>query len=112
MANEITIYRGDTATITATIKDGDGDVVDLTGYTAKLTVKSSDSDTDANAVIGPITATISAPTTGVAVFSLSATNTAVTAGKYAYDVQINDGTTDVKTVIKSSFTVVQDVTKA
>lgn len=111
MANEISVYRGDTATITVTITDADG-IFDLTGYTVKLTVKDADVDTDANAIIGPITATVSSPATGVGVFALSKTNTDVTAGKYIYDVQINDGSTDVKTVTKSTFTVVQDVTKA
>lgn len=112
MANEISVYRGDTASITVTITDSDDAAFDLTGYTVKLTVKNSDTDNDAHAVIGPITATVATPASGVGVFALSITNTNVVAKVYSYDVQINDGSTDKKTVTKSTFTVTQDVTKA
>ena len=112
MANELEIYRGDTLTITVTVTDDEGDAFDLTSYTMKLTVKNNSQDTDANALIGPITATISAPTTGVGSIAISAVQSAVDIGEYVYDIQINNSTTDVKTIVKSTFTVLDDVTKA
>ena len=112
MANELSVYRGDTASITVTIVDSDGAAFDLTGYTTKLTVKNSADDNDAHAVIGPITATVATPASGIGIFALSITDTDVVVKEYVYDVQINDGSTDKKTVTKRTFTVTQDVTKA
>ena len=64
---ELEIVRKNTRTLTVTVTDSDGVVVNLTGYTMKLTVKRFAEDTDANAVIGPITATIAAPAAAAAI---------------------------------------------
>ena len=112
MANELSIYRGDTFSATVTVTDDEGAIFDLTSYTMKLTVKRNSQDTDAQALIGPITATISTPATGVGIIAISAAQSAVDIGEYVYDIQINNSTTDVKTIVKSSFTVLDDVTKA
>ena len=113
MVNEITIVRGDTPSIQVTVTDEDGDIFDLTNYTARLTVKENRQHKDADAIIGPITGTITTPSNGIIVFNLSTSVTDKAAGKYSYDVQINDSTTDVQTVIlPADFTILQDVTRA
>lgn len=112
MADEISLFRGDTDEITVTVVDGNGDVFNLTNFTMKLTVKNNATDNDTDAVIGPLTATISTPTSGIGVISISTTNSNISQGKYVYDVQINNGTSVVKTVIKSTFEIKEDVTKA
>jgi len=38
------------------------------------------------------------------------TDTNVSAGTYYFDVQINDGTTDVKTVVYGRIIILQDIT--
>ena len=111
MKNGITIFRGDTATITVTVVDTDGTAFYLTNYTMKLTSKRTSQEVDGSALIGPITATISSPTTGIGSIALTVTNTDIDPGEHVYDVQINNSTTDVKTVISSKFTVKDDVTK-
>lgn len=110
MASEISIFRGDTQTITITVTDSDDTVFNLTDYTMKMSVKTNKTDPDISSVISS-TATIAAPATGVGVFSLSTTDTTVDAGNYFYDVQINNGIIDVKTVISSTFIVKEDITK-
>ena len=101
MSDKINIYRGDTEDITVTVKDKAGNAFDLTGYTMRLTVKETKSDTDANAIIGPIIAVVADPPSGKGVVSLSVTDTDVDPKTYFYDVQINKNTSDVKTVIVS-----------
>jgi len=112
MTNEISVYRGDTKTFTCVVTDSLGDAFDLTGYTAKFTVKTDSSLPDTSSTIGPITGTISTPATGIIEFSLSVTDTNKPAGVYYYDVQVNQSTTNVYTVVSSTFTIVQDTTKA
>lgn len=110
--DSITVIRGDTPTITVVVKDSTGTVVDLTNYIMKFTVKRSTADTDANAVISR-TMTVSTPTNGTGVVQLNTTNTDLPPRKYYYDVQINNSTTDVHTVIgPATFEIVDDVTKA
>jgi hypothetical protein len=109
MANEISIYRGDTQTITVTVKEN-GTIKDLTSYTMRMTVKNDPQSLDAEALISK-TATIAAPATGIGVFTLSGTDTTLNAGNYYYDVQINKSTTDIKTLFVSTFTILQDVTR-
>ena len=111
MANEIEIYKGDTKTIQVTVKDADGVVLDLTSYTMLMTVKKTASLSDSAAAF-QATAVIASPATGVGVFTLTHAQTNITAGTYYYDVQINDGTTSVYTVMSSLFNVLQDITES
>ena len=111
MANEITIYKRDTPTFTVTVKDDDGVVFDLTNYTARFTAKKVSTDTDDNAEIGPVTGTISTPSTGIITFTLSRTDTDVDVRSYDYDVQIdNSVTSKTFTVVSSKIIVLQDIT--
>ena len=107
------INRENTRTITVTVTDGDGTVVDLTGYTMKMTVKRQAEDTDANAAIGPVTATIASPATGIGVITLTKTHTDIPARDYTYDVKIENaaGTARHTVVGPSKFTITEDVTK-
>ena len=45
-ANAVTIIRGTSKTLVLTVKDKDGAVVDLTGSTIYMTVKSNATDQD------------------------------------------------------------------
>lgn len=109
----IKVIRGDTPTITVTVKDSVGTVVDLTNYTMTFTVKRSTADTNTNAVIGPVTMTVASPATGIGTTTLTTTHTDLPPRKYFYDVQIKNGTTAVHTVIgPATFEIVDDVNKA
>ena len=110
---EIEIVRRNTFALSLTVSDSEGTVVDLSGYSMKMTVKRNSEDTDANAIIGPVTATISSPTTGVGAIALTSAQTNIPSGEYFYDVKIeNAGVTDRHTVLgPSKFTVIEDVTK-
>jgi len=105
--SKITIFKGDSRTITVTVTNSDGDAFDLTSYAMVMTVK--ENKTDADPGIFQSTATISTPTSGVGVFTITKTNTAQTVGDYFYDVQISDET-NVFTVAFDIFSIQQDVT--
>jgi len=103
------IFRRDYKSFTVTVEDDYGVVVDLTGYTGKFTAKLKSTDTDAQAKIGPVDGTISAPATGVISFTLTSTDTNIPAGVYYFDVQISK-TGDVKTVTYGKLIIIQDIT--
>jgi len=106
----MTFTKGDTYIFNVTVKDSDGVVFDLTGYTMMFTVKDTLTKLDSEAQISK-SATISAPATGVGSFELSPTDTDIDVGTYHYDVQISDGSSNVYTVIKDSeLTVTPQVT--
>jgi hypothetical protein len=68
----LTTFKGATArTLTVTIKDAEGAVVDLTDLT--LTVSAREGGTDGTVVVDAKAMTVDAPTSGVATFSLDAT---------------------------------------
>ena len=103
----LTVYKGDDKDFTLTLKDSSNNAIDITDDTIVMTVKATDSDT-ASAVISS-NATLTSPTTGVATFSLSNTDTAITAGEYFYDVQRTHDS-KVSTLMKGKFIVTQDIT--
>lgn len=104
MVNEINVFRGDTDTIYATVYDSENVLYDLTDHDVTLVVKNNNSETP----LLEKTATVSVPTSGVATFSLTTTDTDFEPGKYKYGIIINKGTDIVKTVISSSFSVLED----
>lgn len=109
-ANAITHYRGDTAQWAVTISDVDGVLYNISGCTGFFTVKKSESQTDASAVL-EITGTIESEASGLIVFT--ATEAAVSGilpGNYIYDVELRSNSI-VSTVIKDWFTVTNDVRK-
>jgi hypothetical protein len=107
----MTIVRGDTKNFTVTVKDSDGDPFDLTSYTMVMTVKTDVDQLDDDATFQS-TATITSPETGVGTFKLLPSETDVTPGKYIYDIQISDGTTNVYTIVqKTELIIVADVTR-
>ena len=105
--NSISMYKNDTKTITCTVTSG-GTAKDLTDYTMKMTLKVNKADIE---YVLQKTATISAPLTGVGIFDISSTDSALTARTYYYDVEIYNSTTgDKKTVILDTFGILQDLT--
>ena len=104
------VERGSTFTSAVTVKDSDGVVFDLTGYsaTASLAKGYDSSFYDRTS----FTCTISTPTTGVITLELTADQTnALESGRYVYDLEIlraSDST--ITRVIEGIVTVSPSVT--
>ena len=109
--NDITIFRGDSYDLSFTLTDSTtGLPVSLAGATLKLTVTTIKDPPDATTKLFDVAGVVDAdPTTGIVTFKPTTANTAVI-GKYFYDVQLTSGT-DVRTVQKAKFDIVQDNTK-
>ena len=103
----MTITKGDTYNFSVTVKDSDGVIFDLTGYTMTFTAKDSITKTDAEADISS-TATITTPASGIGEFTLLPSDTTIDVKDYFYDVQISDGANNVYTVIKKQILSITD----
>lgn len=96
--NNITVYQGNTKTITCTVSG----LADLSGYTATLTVKKDSRDT---VPLFEVTGTIEAL---VITFNTSAANNTMDAGGYVYEVTITNGTF-VYTIVQDIYEIVESV---
>lgn len=111
-AYAISLYRGDSYPITFTIRDAvTKEPINLAGSTLKLTVDRKQNPTDATTKVfecaGVLDVTV--PATGKVSFTPTTSNTAAV-GNFFYDVQRISGT-QVRTLVKDSFTIEQDITK-
>jgi len=103
----ISIYRGDTPTITAVVKDEDGNTVDITGATMTLSVKENENFTS---YLFQSVGSLSNPAVGEVKFFLTTANTEQTPGTYVYDIQYEKAG-EIKTVAKDKFKILTDITR-
>lgn len=107
----LTMIRGDTEQLTIPVLDNTGAAMDLTDYTVKFTVKKHTNDNDNEAVIGPLNCTVATPANGIALLTITSTQTNIEPGTYYYDVQINNGSTVYTVATSGTVTISDDVTK-
>ena len=107
----ISMYRGDKYPITFKVKDAKTKaLIDLTGYTAKLTVDSRENPTDGTTKLLEVAGTIVGSATAGTLSFLVSTE-AMLVGTYYYDIQLTDPDGNIRTVKKDTFLVSQDITK-
>lgn len=117
MAKIKNVIRGDTCNIQVTITNPTtGAVMDLSGYTAFLTVKpsvnntSNGNDDATTAVVQMSQFPIPDAANGIVEFSIPpATTGAITPGTYFYDVQIKDNSGNIFSSVPDKFIVLGDV---
>lgn len=111
--------RGDTKDISIRLKDSSGNNLDVTGYTALLTINTSKApNIDASPAVGvqvfQATGAPNSPgTDGVIRFDFAnfGGSPYVSVGNYFYDVQITDVAGEIFTPLIGKFQVKQDITK-
>lgn len=108
--SDLSIYRGDDTTITLKIKDSDGSVVDITGFTFWLTAKVNASDKDEDASIQKEVTSHSDPSNGETKIILTNSDTDIEIGSYIYDIQMRDDNDKISTLTKGSLRIKRDVT--
>jgi hypothetical protein len=104
------IIRGDTVPLTITVL-ANGSALNITGYTFFFTAKRTSGDADGSAVISKTVTTLSDPTHGIMVITLTPTDTAIDAGKYLYDIQMVSGAGAVTTLFYGVLTVLPEITQ-
>ncbi len=109
---KIEIIRGDDVTLNFTIDDN-GDPLNITGYTAFLTVKKKvDNDAaDAAAIIKKMWSLHTDPTIGTTEIKLTKTDTDKTPGIYLFDLQLKNGAGDIITARYGEFVIYADITR-
>jgi hypothetical protein len=103
---DLVLYRGDYFSTSVVIKDSTGSVINLTGYTAKCSIKSSFaavSSFDA-------TCTITAVDGLVEIVFPSSVTEDIVAGDYVWDFQVANPDGNVRTYIAGDVTVYGEVT--
>lgn len=114
LLGEVEWYRGDTYPITLTIKNKTtGNPITLTGYSFKLSVDTREKPDDASTLLFAVDAVVldqgSYP--GQITFTPTAVQTDQTPKTYYYDVQMTDPSSNVRTITKDKWKIVQDITK-
>lgn len=110
MNTSLNIFRGDDVTIKVTVKDSDGNAIDITGYTFWLTAKKQEDDTDANAVMQKEVTSHTDEENGKTAIELSNSDTDVDVESYYYDIQMKDDSDKITTLVKGTMNVKQDIT--
>ena len=108
----MTIDQGATLALRMTYKDSAGDLISLTGYTARMqvrqTVPSTSTILDLTTENGGLTLGGAAGTIDVAITATA--SEAVAAGQYVYDLELVNGTT-VERLVMGTFTCRGEVTR-
>lgn len=104
-------YRGDTVPFTVTILDSDGNPINITGFTLKLSVNPDESPTDEAGKLFTLTGTVTDGPNGVVQFEPNATEANQSEDDYYYDIEQVDGSSKIRTLCKGVFQFRQDITK-
>lgn len=107
----VVVTRGDTDPIRFTIKQSDGSARDITGWTAKLTVSTNELPTDQVDEVFQLAGTVTDGPGGKLAFPHTGGSEDTSPQLYYFDVERDDGTGNTKTIIKSTYLVLQDITK-
>lgn len=103
----LVIYKGDYVELFVTVKDNAGVAINLTGYTARASLKTTYSDSS------PVSfsCSIPTPTNGIVRIYLSSTaSAALAAVEYIWDFEILNSTSDSRTYLTGDVVVYPQVT--
>lgn len=106
---DIVCWRGDTFVLLATVKDANGNAVDLSAFTWKMEVREYDTGP---IVISSSNITVTGTSLGVLTVTISAPNMLVNPGTFVYEIQATDTVPNpdiVTTYLFGQFTVTQDI---
>jgi len=109
----MSFYRGDDISFDVVFRDpnDNNNPLDITGWIVSFTIKKSNSDPDAKAVIQKDFKDFVTPTNGTASISVSHTETASLKGGYFYDIQAKRADDIVFTVVSGSIDFDEDTTR-
>ena len=110
-ALKIERFRGDTVPDVFNPVDDEGNFLDPTGFTFRLSIDSLEEPVDTSTqVLQMIGVLVGSPIT--IQFTPTIIEADITPADYFYDFQVVDGSGRIKTSIKDDYTIKQDITKA
>lgn len=104
-------YRGDTVADEFTIKDANGVVVNITGFSFIMSVNSLRAPPDISTQLFTTPGVLTNPTAGVVEFRPTVLQATQAPGKYYFDVQMTDAGGKIQTLAVGTYTFKQDITK-
>lgn len=108
----IRVSRGDSFVRTLSISDGDGDLIDCSGWTIYFTVRSSVPDTsEVNNAAALISKEFSGTADGDFTFTLESEDTDIDPGTYLFDFQVEKDDGKIHSTRQGSFIVEGDITR-
>lgn len=111
-SDPLTRYRGDTLGDKVTITSNGTTPMDVSAYSARMSVNVLKDPTDTDTPLYTLTGTFDTDgTDGVFLFEPSAIQADQAPGKYYYDVELTTPSGKIVTVAKGSYTYKQDVSK-
>jgi len=105
---DVVMQQRDTFTEQFIVRDTDGDLLALGGYTFESQLRA----TAAGTVVATMTCTVDTDTSTVTRTMGTAVTTGIAAGDYVHDMHWVDPDGDVRTLIAGRFTVKADVTRS
>ncbi len=110
---DIEWFRGDSFPLELALKNKlDGLAIDITGYTFILTVDTKSSPPDDSTKVFSTPGVISGdPVEGKVTFTPTTANTDIAPAGYYYDIQMTDAGSNIRTIAKFKFKIVQDISK-
>lgn len=104
-SQDLVVFKKNDITISVTVTDQDGNVVDITGGTVTLTVKENYGDADPGALqIIVLSGALTDPANGQTNIVIADTDTtSVDVGNYLYDIQLNTAGGDIYTLVLGNF---------
>ena len=109
-SKDFSAFKNDTWTISLSIKDNASNPVDITGYAFFFTMKTNETDADANAILKKDVTSHITPASGLTAIVCTPTDTAISGGRYFYDIQMKDTGSAISTLVKGVVVVEQDIT--
>jgi hypothetical protein len=103
---DLRIYKGDYVEIYATFTDTAG-AINLTGYTAQASLKSTYADTVS---VADFTCTLTGTTGQVRIYMPSSVSATIAPGSYIWDFQLVNGSFDARTYMTGDVIVYNEVT--
>jgi len=104
-------YRGDTYANIFQIKDSNGDPIDITNYTFKMTVNTERYPQDETTQLYQVVGVLVSPLSGTVKFAPNSTQADQDPGTYYFDVQMTDDQGAIQTVAVGKLRFYQDITK-
>ena len=112
----LTAHRGDTWVLDFLYKDSAGAAIDLTGYKARLQVRTDYRQTpllslSSYVLSGYLQALTITGALGKIALNVPASNMEIPSGEYQYDIEVESASGVITTLARGSLTVTDDVTR-